>query len=513
MRSILLASIVFWVAAADSIAAERPNIVLILADDMGWSDLGCYGSEIRTPHLDRLASEGTRFRQFYNNAICHLTRASLLTGRFPQRSRSGGPLLAESVPTLADLLHEAGYRTVLSGKWHLGRQAPNRPIDRGFDEYYGLLDGCANYFNPVQPDPEFEGGRTRVWGHNAELVKQFPDDFYATEAIADHAIEHIRRFAAEKKPFFAHVCFTAVHSPLHARPRDIGRYQGRYDGGWDALRRERHARQIELGLIDKNTPLPPLEPETPAWKDAQYKPWQASLMEVYAAMIDAMDQNIGRILQTLEATGTADNTIVLFLSDNGGCAEQAGGDDPTNIPGPREHYVSVGAGWACAQNTPLRRYKAWVHEGGIRTPLIVRWPGQIKPDTWTNQVGHIIDVLPTCLEIAGVAQPWQWRDKPLELDGISLTDALHGRSRLRQHPLYWEWSGNRAVRQGDWKLVHDNTVNRWELYDLSRDSNEMHDLATSQPERVERMLADWQAWAKRTGVDQTSPKRIRLKPE
>ena len=411
-------------------AGSKPNIVLIMVDDVGFSDLGCYGSEIRTPNVDRLAAEGLRFKQFYNNAICHLTRASVLTGLYPRRDRGGGPVMNRQMVTIGEVLQTAGYGTVLSGKWHLGRQSPNRPIDRGFDEYYGLLDGCCNQFNPAQRDPPFEGGRVRVWGHNDKLVTEFPDDFYATDAITDHAIRHIRQFAAAGRPFFAHVCYTAAHSPLHAKPEDIARYRGRYEDGWDALRLERHQRQLELGLIDTAWRLPPREPEVRPWAEEPNKAWQVSLMEVYAAMIDCVDQNVGRLLTTLKEAGVAENTVVMFLSDNGGCAEQAGGEDPTNIPGPKEHYVSCGPGWAYAQTTPLRRFKAWVHEGGISTPLVVHWPGQLKAGSLTNEVGHIIDLLPTCLEIAGVEYPSTFKDQPIDpVEGKSLVPAFRGQDR------------------------------------------------------------------------------------
>lgn len=493
--------------------SATPNIVLIMVDDVGFSDLGCYGSEIRTPNVDRLATEGLRFRQFYNNAICHLTRASLLTGLYPRREPGGGPRLSPNMVTIGEVLQDAGYGTVLSGKWHLGRTSPNRPIDRGFDEYYGLLDGCCNQFNPAQRDPEFEGGRYRVWGHNADLVTEFPDNFYATDAITDHAIKHIRRFAAAGKPFFAHVCYTAAHSPMHAKPQDIARYRGRYDGGWDALRLERHKRQLELGIVDAAWHLPPREPEAGVWADNNLKAWQASLMEVYAAMIDCVDQNVGRIMASLNEAGVAENTIVMFLSDNGGCAEQAGGDDPTNIPGPKEHYVSCGPGWGYAQTTPFRRYKAWMHEGGISTPLVVHWPGQVKAATLTNQVGHLIDLLPTCLEIAGAKYPVTRHGATIDpVEGKSLLPIFRGQTREPHASLYWEWSGNRAVRQGDWKLAWDNTVNRWELYNLAADRTETDDHASSDPQRVEQMSRDWVSWAARTGVDKTTPKPIRLKP-
>ncbi len=495
--------------------SARPNIVLIMADDVGFSDLGCYGSEIHTPNLDRLAAAGMRFTQFYNNAVCVTSRASLLSGRYPRWVAGRWSPLAPNAVTFAEVLKDAGYGTVLSGKWHLGDRTPHRPIDRGFDEYYGLLDGCCNFFNPVQRDPPFEGGRVRVWGHNDRLVTEFPHDFYATDAITDHAISNIRRLHRNRQPFVAHVCYTAAHSPLHAKPADIERYRGHYTRGWNILRQARYEKQLELGLIDPRWKLPPREPEFPPWDDEPNKAWQQSLMEVYAAMIDNMDQNIGRILSTLEEEGIAQETVVIFLSDNGGCASQAGGDDVTNIPGSREHYVSCGAGWAYLQNTPFRRYKAWAHEGGIATPFIIRWPGVVEAGTLTQEVGHVIDLLPTLLDIAGIAYPTHRRgENVLPLEGQSLSPILRGSRRERPEAWYWMWENNRAIRQGNWKLVMDAYVGRWELYDLAIDRTETNDLSTQFPDRVAAMSRRWESWSRLTGANTIPPdERIRLGPD
>jgi arylsulfatase len=383
MRAVTLAILMWGSTALHATATElpaRPNIVLILADDIGYSDYGCFGGEIRTPHIDSLARDGMRLTQFYNNAVCVPTRYSLLTGLYPryigERKRIG---LGTDVTTIAEVLRGAGYRTSLSGKWHLGSAAPNRPMDRGFDEYYGLADGCCNYFNPAQRDPPFEGGDgIRDWMHNERFVREFPPEFYATDAIADHACRQIAQAARDKRPFFVHVCFTAAHSPLHAKPADIARYAGKYAMGWDELRRERHDRQKKLEMIDPRWAPSSREPEFPAWKDEPLQAWNENSMAVYAAMVDSMDQGIGRILKALADAGVERNTLVILLNDNGGCAEQAGGDNPANVAGPANGYVSCGAGWAWAQNTPFRRYKAWVHEGGISTPLLVRWPGVVR---------------------------------------------------------------------------------------------------------------------------------------
>lgn len=492
------------VAMSTVCAAEKPpNIVLILLDDVGYSDYGCYGSEIDTPNIDRLAREGMRFTQFYCNPYCVPTRAALLTGLHP---RYLGPARREmqlslEMVTLGELMQSAGYQTALSGKWHLGRAAPHRPIDRGFGDFFGMLDGCSNHFDPSIPDPPFEGGRVRVWSRNAERVTEFPPDFYSTDAITDHALQNVRRFAAAGKPFFIHVCYTAAHSPLHAKPQDIAKYRGRYAAGWDELRQRRRQRQVELGIIDPKWTVTPREPEFPAWQDEPQKEWNENLMTVYAAMVDCIDQNIGRLLKTLEETQTDRNTIVLVLNDNGGCAEQAGGDNPQNIAGPKNHYVSCGAGWAYLQNTPLRRYKGWSHEGGISTPLVVRWPGVVRAGTISRELGHIIDVLPTFAEIAGVPYPIERNGKKLlPVEGKSLLPILRGGTRTEPPVLYWTAFGHRAIREGQWKAVLDQSIGKWELYDIVADRTEMHDLVAKYPDRTQAMSTRWQTWAEETGA-------------
>jgi arylsulfatase len=479
--------------------ASRPNVVLIMADDMGYSDIGCYGGEVRTPNLDRLAAEGLRFRQFYNCAKCTTTRASLLTGLHPRQGKGG--LLRTDMVTIAEVLRPAGYQTSLSGKWHLGSSSPRRPIDRGFDEYFGLMDGCCNYFNPVQPDPAYKGGRVRVFGHNDRLIREFPDDFYTTDAFSDHAAETIRRFAGTGRPFFVHVCYTAPHYPLHAKPEDIAKYEGKYGMGWFELRRERYRRQLEMGLVDPKWKLAPEDPKVGPWEGIANRELWERRMSVYAAMIDSMDQGIGRILAALEETGTAQKTLVMFLSDNGGCSELPEGADFPYPAGPKEYYTSVGPGWGWAQNTPFRRYKAWVHEGGISTPLIVRWPGVVKPGTLTNQAGHIIDVLPTCAEVAGARYPDSFAGNAiLPLEGKSLVPVFRGEHRTPHETLCWFWSGNRACRQGKWKVVWEKSNRKWELYDVEADRTELTDLAQEDPDRVARMSDVWNAWAEETGV-------------
>ncbi|MCA9071668.1 MAG: arylsulfatase, partial [Planctomycetaceae bacterium] len=415
--------------------------------------------------------------QFYNNAKCTTTRASLITGLYP---RPKGALLKPNMVTIAEVLKQVGYRTALSGKWHLGSTAPRRPSDRGFDEYYGLLDGCCNFFDPAMPDPKFKGGRVRVFAKNDERITKFPEDFYTTDAFTDYAIDFVDRATKTENPapFFLHVCYTAPHYPLHAKPEDIKKYAGKYLVGWEKIRGERHQRQVDLGLIDPDWKLPKPGREVTPWEDADHKDWQDLRMAVYAAMIDSMDQNIGRLLAKLKETGVDDNTVVMFLSDNGGCAETPGGNDPKQIPGPKEHYAHCGPGWAYAQNTPFRRYKQWVHEGGISTPFIVRWPGKVKPNTMTNQVGHIIDILPTCAELAETTYPKTYKEEDiLPVEGLSLLPILQDKKREPHKTLFWEWAGNRAIRERQWKLCWDKGVKKWELYNIETDRGETNNLA------------------------------------
>jgi arylsulfatase A-like enzyme len=478
--------------------ASRPNFILIMADDMGFSDIGCMGSEIKTPNIDGLARQGMLFTQFYNNAKCTTTRASLLSGMYP---RKNGNQIPAEIPTIAETLRAAGYQTGMSGKWHLGNKPPQRPFDRGFDEYYGLMDGAVNYFNPAQPDPDFKGGKVRTFGHNDQLVKEFPADFYTTDAFAAHAIATLKRFSQSPQPFFIHLAFNSPHYPLHAWPEDIAKYRGQYRKGWNELRRGRYARQLASGLIDPKWKFPEPDERSYDWAAAN-QDWEDLRMATYAAMVDRMDQNIGKLLQALKELGLEENTVVLFLSDNGGCTEEPGGRDDTKQPGIVSTYTAVGPAWGAAQNTPFRRYKSWSNEGGISTPLIVRWPGHIKPGSRTNQIGHIIDILPTCLEL-GQGQPLSeiHGKKTAPLEGRSLAPVLRGEQRPAPERLFWEWAGTCAVREGQWKLVWD-TLNRaeaWQLYDVVADRTETNDLAAQQPERVKAMAAAYAAWARPLG--------------
>ncbi len=507
----VVALLVTQVVQTKTVSAEqvsRPNIVLIMVDDMGWSDIGCYGSEIATPNIDRIAAEGMLFTNFYNNGKCTTTRASLLTGLYPRKGGRGIELLNKNMLTLGEALKGAGYQTGLSGKWHNGSRKPHRPTDRGFERSYGLWDGCCNFFDPAFRDPKFKGGRVRFFGQDDLRITEFPEDFFTTDAFTDHAITTIKAHAATKRPFFHYLPYTAPHYPIHAKPESIVKYKGKYKDGWDALRKARYGRQIKLGLIDpvvfpETGPNPNNRPFDTGKSDDEE--WEMLRMEVYAAMIDSVDQNIGRVLGALDELGIADNTLILFLSDNGACAETPGGANNTeHRPGPKQWYSHVGPNWAYAQNTPFRRYKARTHEGGIATPLVVRWPAKIKPGQVNHQVGHIIDFLPTFLEAARGDYPKtnENGDALLPLDGISLLPVLSGEKKKveRPSPLFWHWGGHRAVREGNLKAVWENKKTGWELYDLSLDRTETRNLAEDQAAKVSDLAKKWTEWARLTQV-------------
>lgn len=505
----------FQSLAATPAKKRQPNILMIVADDLGFSDLGCYGGEIQTPNLDRLAAQGIRLTQFYNNAVCVVTRASMMTGLYPRFGSAG--FLRSNMITIPEVLRQAGYHTVLTGKWHLGSKSPNRPTDRGFDEYYGVPSGCCNYFNPAQPDPHFYDGqgKRRPFVHNQESIDKFPEDFYTTDAFTNHAVQNIQRLATTGSPFFLNVCYTAPHFPLQAKPEDQVRYRNKYARGYFALRQERYRRQLRLGIINPRWSLSSVDEKMGAWNyDYAIQPWEKvqdpqreqRLMEVYAAMVDSLDQGIGRLLKAIDEAGIRDNTLVLFFSDNGGCASlpvnfrdyQAYNSGKTI--GTKESYEFCGPGWGWAQNTPFRRHKAWTYEGGIATPFIARWPGRIHPNSIAHQPGHVIDLLPTFAEWAGTSHPRFIKDRPtMPLEGTSLSPILMG--KLRTPPtLMWQLYGNRAIRQGKWKLIWGVTRGQWELYDLEADRTETQDLASRNPARVKRMGELWKQWAERHEV-------------
>ena len=549
------------VSAAVSPAARaadtppRPNIVVILSDDMGFSDLGCYGGEIATPTLDGLAANGVRLTQFYNTARCCPTRACLLTGLYPHQAGVGHMMndrgekfpgyrgqLNRDCRTIAEVLKPAGYGTYAVGKWHVtfNTQADgpkdNWPVARGFDRFYGTIHGAGSFYDPsalvrdetmISPfaDPEYK-----------------PETYYYTDAITDHAVRFIgeHQTAHADQPMFMYVAYTAAHWPMHALPEDIAKYKGKYDAGYEVIRKARLEKAAKLGLID---PSQGLSPQAGDWDKVKDKAWEAACMEVYAAMIDRMDQGIGKIVAELKRTGRFDNTLILFMQDNGGCAEGMGRtgnkqhpniprpDKPTlraldpaafvnggsvpnqtrdgypvrmgsNVmPGPADTYIAYGQGWANVSNTPFREYKHWVHEGGIGTPLIAHWPAGIAAKgELRKQPGHLIDIAATCVDLANA-------DYPKEVDGHPITP-LEGKSlvpvfandTLDRDAIYWEHEGNRAVRAGNWKLVAKGPGGKWELYDISRDRVESNDVASANPEKVAELRAKWEAWAKRAKV-------------
>jgi len=505
-------------------AARRPNIIVILADDLGFSDVGCYGSEIRTPNLDGLAQSGVRFTHFRNTARCCPSRASLLTGLYAHQTGVGHMVnpraslpgyqgdLNNKCVTIAQVLRGAGYQTMISGKWHVtpnNARKHNWPLQRGFDRFYGIIAGGASYYQPW------------TLTRDNDPIEPEGADYYLTDAIGRNAARYIDDAARRPDPFFLYVGFTAPHWPLHAFESDIERYRGRYRDGWDALRAERHERQIRAGLVDAKWGLTARDAEVPAWKDAPDREWQQRRMEVYAAQIDRLDRNVGTILESLRRSGREQETLILFLADNGGCAENLPpgrinnnspkqardgrpmrpGNDPSILPGGEDTFASYGVGWANASNTPFRRYKHWVHEGGIASPLIARWPGGIGGGgTVTHENGHIIDIMATCVDVAGTRYPdLHNREHITPMEGRSLVPAFHGKKVARSDAFYWEHEGNRAVVDGRWKLV-SRFPDRWELYDLEADRCEMRDRAAADPARAERMVARYNSWADRCDV-------------
>lgn len=488
---------------ASAAPASKPNIILMMADDMGFSDIGCYGSEIATPNLDRLAQGGLRFTQFCNNARCCPTRASLLTGLYAHQAGIGHMVndrgrpayqgyLNDQCVTIGEALREGGYTTLMTGKWHVGENKPHWPKDRGFDRYFGLVSGSSSFYRVTEDRPLVDEDKP---------IRPKDDSFYLTDLFTDHAVKFLDENGRGPKPFFLYTAFTSPHWPLHALPEDVARYRGKYKIGWDELRKRRHARMIELGVVDKRWPITDRESDVPAWDQIKDKDNQDLLMAVYAAQIDRMDQNIGRILAKLKELGQEQNTLILFLADNGGCAEVIDRGKPGVPAGGPESFLSYGPPWANASNTPFRRYKHWVHEGGIATPLIAHWPQGIKDaGKITHQPGHLIDIMATCLDAGGTPYPKTYKGRAVTpLEGLSLLPVFKGRKRAEHPYLCWEHEGNRAVRQGKWKLV-SQFKGPWELYDLAADRTETKDLAKANPAKVTAMTAIYESWAQRCGV-------------
>ncbi|WP_071797467.1 arylsulfatase [Labilibacter marinus] len=508
-------------------AQRQPNIILIMADDMGYSDIGCYGGEINTPNLDKLAEGGIRFTQFYNNARCCPTRAALLTGVYPHQAGVGGMVghghgdLSQNVVTIVEALSNSDYATYMTGKWHVadsdnGEDKHNWPIQRGFDKFFGTIKGVGSYFDPYSLN----------YNNNAVVLKP-SDNFYYTDAISDSTVSFIDQHFKDNKqdPFFFYVAYTAPHWPLHALSKDIAKYEGVFDKGWDVLREERLERMKKLGVVPENVELSPRSPRAKAWADIENKEWELQRMMTYAAMVDNMDQGIGRIISKLKKEGELDNTLIMFLSDNGGCAETLEGveqwvtgrevsvtldgekvnpgNDENVFAGPATSYMSYGPAWANLSNTPYRRFKKSGHEGGVASPFIMHWPKQIKcKNGITKEVASIIDVMPTILEITETNYPNSYKENKIQAtEGLSLEPVLNGQ-RLGRDEWFVEHGRNKAYRKGDWKIAWSRQKDgqEWELFNLKDDPTEVNNLASTYPEKQKEMIDRWYEWAKRVKV-------------
>lgn len=508
----------------------RPNVIIIMADDMGFSDIGCYGSEIPTPNLDALAANGLRFSQFYNSARCSPTRAALLTGLHPHQAgmgvlaeSPGAPVNPDAAPgytkflnancvTLAEVLKPAGYHTYLAGKWHLGQTGESKwPLQRGFERFYGMLAGSGSYFRPT--------GLRGLTLDNQPLPPPEAPDYYTTDAFTDRALS----FLSEQKdqaPFFLYLAFNAPHWPLHARAEDVARFVGRYRAGWDELRAHRDAKVRSLKLVAAETAMTSRDEKVRAWDTltAEQKSEMDYRMAVYAAQIARMDWNIGRLVDYLRERGELDNTLILFLADNGGCDEPGndfGGGNLRSINDPAAESLgavdptqgsSYGRGWANFSNTPFRRYKSHLHEGGIATPLVVHWPRGIqrKPGGIVTAPGSINDVMPTVLELSGASYPTERNGKKIfPIEGRSLLPLFAGDEAPAPRWFFWEQYNNKAVRHGDWKAIQPAKSEEWELYDLATDRTELRNLAAERPEILQKLTAAWLEWA---GTHQVLPK-------
>ncbi len=505
--------------AADTVSAKKPNIIVILVDDMGFSDIGCYGSEIPTPHLDRLASGGVRFTQFYNSPRCSPTRAALLTGLYSQQAGMGwldnkvdpksrgfhGKLLPRCV-TIAEVLREAGYFTAMTGKWHLGQQNGTPPWERGFMRSLNSRFGEI-YF----PHEASRPGTDKLYLNGREIPKDSPElgkDWYSTDLFTDWGLKFIDEARAANKPFFLYLAQGAVHFPLRAPREIIDKYHGKYMKGWDELRVERHARQVQMGIVDAKWPLAPRPDDSPAWdtRSPEQKKRFDDIMAVYAAMVECIDRSAGTLVEGLEQRGLLDNTLVIYLSDNGGNAEggPAGVTRGTGPIGGPQSYVQLGMNWATLANTPFRRYKHFTHEGGISTPFIAHWPQGIPAErrgSLEKQPAHIVDLMATAVDLADAKYPAEFKGTAiLPMEGVSLRPAFAGKPLQRTQPIFWEHEGNKALRDGKWKLVQ-KWHGPWELYDMEADRTELHDVSGLHPDITKKLQAAWTAWAQRAFVD------------
>jgi arylsulfatase A-like enzyme len=477
---------------------KKPNIIFILADDMGWSDLGCYGGEIETPNLDRLAYNGIRFTQMHNTAKCFPSRACLLSGVYAQQcGMDKKPASFKNSVTLGNVLKSGGYRTLASGKHH----STDNLYDQGFDHYYGLRDGACNYFNPGYPR-EGEGipaqkqpGR-RNWCIDDKTFRPYtPEekDFYTTDYFTNYALQYLDQYKDETKPFFLYLAYNAPHDPLQAWPEDIKKYEDRYLSGWEKLREERYQRQLTLGLVDASAPISP--PSYQDWESlsAEERKKSSRKMAVYAAMVDRLDQNVGRLLKKIKEVGKDKNTLILFASDNGCSAEIARAQTESGEIGSMTRWSSLGGDWANASNTPYRYYKNYSHEGGICTPFIAYWPGVIKAGRISHHPGHFIDIMPTFMEISGAPYPGTHNNQTIvPYEGESLLPVFQAQERSRTKPIFWQWSDGKAVLKRKWKLV--SWKGEWELFDMEKDRTETTNLAKEYPQIVSEFKALHEKW-------------------
>ena len=512
-----LSSLPTFAATADT----RPNIVVIMVDDMGFSDIGCYGSETETPHLDQLAENGIRFTQFYNTGRCCPTRAALLTGLYQHQAGIGHMTGSHSHPsyqgylndrcvTIAEALGPAGYFTAISGKWHVGSNPGRWPLDRGFDRFYGIPQGGGHHYRSLP-------GRQLVLN---DTPIDIPEDWYTTTAFTDHAIKFLDEGAKSDKPMFLYLAYTAPHWPLQAPEEVTKKFLGRYANGWQPHREARFERQMKMKLFPSTTKLAPLDPQTPAWSSVKNKEEMDLRMAIHAAMVHLIDEGVGRVVTKLRDLGELDNTLILFLTDNGASAEsgatgfvRSDRGDPKAKTGTPDSYVSFGIAGANMCDTPFRKYKMYVHEGGIATPLVAHWPNGIGTDlrgSLTHSVGHVIDLLPTCLDVAGAEYPSQREGKQvIPVVGTSLRPALQGKD-LGSRDLFFEHQGNAAARSGDWKIVRAHG-RPWELYNLKEDRTELNNLAQQQPKTLGRLKTKWQTWADKVGAQPWPIKRNKKK--
>jgi arylsulfatase A-like enzyme len=506
-RFILVAGLLAFFTVHATLGDQRPNIIFILVDDMGYSDIGCYGGEINTPNLDHLAERGLRFSQMHNTSKCYPSRACLLTGVYAQQCgmQNGFNGIRDAV-TLGDVLRSAGYRTLAAGKHHSHQSLH----EVGFDRWFGLRDGANNHFNPGNPRPgepkpaQKKPGK-RVWCIDDQTFTPYtpPEkDFYSTDYFTKYAISYLEEYKNEEKPFFLYLAYTAPHDPLQAWPRDIAKYRGKYSAGYEAIRTARYEKMVELGIADPAMKLS--GPTFSIWNSLsnEERKREEERMEVYAAMIDCVDQNIGRLLVQLEELGELDNTLILFAADNGSSAEFAEkGVGGTGAIGSMSYWASLGKNWANVSNTPFRLYKNDSYEGGICTPFIAYWPGKIKNHgSIDHRPLHFIDVMPTLAELADATYPSEFRDQKITpMQGESFLPALLGAEATdREKPIFWQWQAGKAVRRGKWKAVAKGS--EWSLFNMENDRNETTDLKAQFPETFEELRGLYDAWSTSVGV-------------